>query len=142
MDLWITDTLGHQRVIPLYNQDSSWPVCWAPTTSYYGQFHCNNDWYAAIRDFSETTVTVDVVDINDHAPQFVFDVNASRYTAEIPENAVPRIILRFVATDEDSGNNGIIDFDPSNLNSELEYKGWWCVKGWRVKGLLRVGDVY
>lgn len=51
-----------------------------------------------------------VVDINDNAPQFAFDVNTSRYTAEIFENSPASIILELMATDEDSTSNGMITF--------------------------------
>lgn len=59
---------------------------------------------------------VDVVDTNDNTPQFVFDVNTSRYTAQISENAGASFILNFVATDADSTTNGMITF---NFNSEF-----------------------
>jgi protocadherin-15 len=55
-------------------------------------------------------VRIDVVDINDHAPQFVFDANTSRYAAEINENSPAVIVLQLAATDEDSTTNGEIAF--------------------------------
>ena len=62
---------------------------------------------------SDITVRVEVTDINDHAPQFVFDANMSRYVAEISENSPASLILQLVATDEDSTSNGQIMFLPS-----------------------------
>lgn len=67
--------------------------------------------------FSLITVRVDVVDINDNAPQFMFDVNTSRYTAEIFENSPAIIILELLATDEDSTSNGMITFVASGGES-------------------------
>lgn len=68
---------------------------------------------------SDVTQRVEVIDINDHAPQFVFDANASRYVAEINENSPASFILQLVATDEDSTSNGRITFGPSS--GELSY---------------------
>ena len=62
---------------------------------------------------SDITVRVEVTDINDHAPQFVFDASMSRYVAEISENSPASLILQLVATDEDSTSNGQIMFLPS-----------------------------
>ena len=70
--------------------------------------------------FSQARVTIEVVDVNDNAPQFVFGVNSSRYTVELDEDLlVFGAVLEFLATDADSTSNGQITYSPSNSSSEF-----------------------
>lgn len=65
---------------------------------------------------------MEVMDVNDNAPQFVFGVNASIYTAEISESSSSRrVILELQATDADSDDNGLVTFSPSNASSKLRH---------------------
>ncbi|XP_078719353.1 protocadherin Fat 4 [Lampetra fluviatilis] len=49
---------------------------------------------------------VDVLDINDNAPEF----SSSRFWAKVPENTPPRTIVVLTAVDKDSGINGQVDY--------------------------------
>lgn len=57
---------------------------------------------------------MEVRDVNDNAPRFIFTGNESLYTAEITENIPFSVILDFVATDQDSDVNAQITFSPSS----------------------------
>lgn len=66
------------------------------------------------------TLTVNVIDVNDHAPEFIFTGNNSIYSVEIFENSpFQRFTDFFVASDEDSTSNGMIEFVPSNGFSKI-----------------------
>ena len=64
------------------------------------------------------TVTISVLDENDHAPSF----NQSLYTAAIPENVPPdTFVLVVPARDLDSGNNSVISYSITAGDSEAFY---------------------
>lgn len=86
---------------------------------YYNSAHCCSlTQCTSCFPCSITTVMVDVVDVNDHAPEFIFTGNDS-YSLEIPENSpFMRFENFFLASDEDSTSNGMIEFVPSNITSK------------------------
>lgn len=61
--------------------------------------------------FSTSTVTIEVVDVNDHAPVFDFPDNTSSYVQVIPENSPITTVITLSASDLDSGSNGEVFFD-------------------------------
>ena len=57
--------------------------------------------------YSDVSVAIDVIDVNDNAPVFT----QKRYAVEIPENvAVGTEVLRVMASDRDSGENGRVTY--------------------------------
>lgn len=62
--------------------------------------------------FDTTTVVIQVLDVNDHAPEF----GESCYPLYVPENSDLSIIHTVVATDADSGANGEITYSITGGN--------------------------
>lgn len=62
--------------------------------------------------YDATSVVVDVLDVNDHAPQF----GESCYPLRVPENSDLSVIHTVVATDADSGVNGEITYSITGGN--------------------------
>lgn len=62
--------------------------------------------------YDAASVVVDVVDVNDHAPEF----GESCYPLHVPENSDLSIIHTVVATDADSGANGEITYSITGGN--------------------------
>jgi len=67
---------------------------------------------------SEATVTVSVLDVNDHTPQF----DQSQYTANIIQRSpVGAVVMLATATDLDWGDNGSVTFTMQSTNGTDRY---------------------
>lgn len=65
----------------------------------------------------EMTVNITIQDVNDNQPIF----NQSRYFATVPENAtVGTTVLRVSATDDDSGDNGQVEYSINRRQSDRD----------------------
>lgn len=65
-------------------------------------------------------LVVNVVDINDHAPQIVVDVLSASGSVEVPENADVGTFVAHVSTlDKDGGDNGLVRCSINNNNFRL-----------------------
>ena len=77
-----------------------------------GQWYSFDSFSAYVKDsgypslYDTATVVIDVLDVNDHSPEFRDPV----YRVEVAENTKMTVVQTVIATDKDSGENGQVSY--------------------------------